>query len=97
MEKRSEAKSIRMTPTVKDYIENFKGEGFNDKLHNVVMFAVTEEKNIQTRVKKHERRLAELNAEIDRKYVQLREITDTLYLADKAKKSISDLEKSLER
>ena len=37
-EKKSEAKSIRMRPTVKKYIEDYHGDGFNDKLENMVLF-----------------------------------------------------------
>ena len=44
-EKKSIMKSVRLTEKVSDYIENFEGDGFNQKLENLVLFCMdTEDK-----------------------------------------------------
>lgn len=43
-------KSVRMTDEVYGFIEKFTGNGFNDKLENLVLFAKKNEKNIADRI-----------------------------------------------
>ena len=48
-------KSIRMTNEVNKYVEGFKGNGFNEKFENLVLFCMKEEKAISARLKEQQK------------------------------------------
>lgn len=50
-ETKSISKSVRMTPTVFNIVDKFKGNGFNEKFENLVLFCLQEEKNIKIAIK----------------------------------------------
>lgn len=43
-------KSIRMTDEVYSYVDKFKGNGFNEKFENLVLFCLKEEKEVKKRI-----------------------------------------------
>ena len=55
IEKKEFAKSLRMTATVKQYVESFEGNGFNEKFENLVLFCLANEKQIQERIERSQR------------------------------------------
>ena len=55
MAKKDIAKSVRMTSEVYKFVEGFRGEGFNEKFENLVLFCLREEKEIQNSVKKQQK------------------------------------------
>lgn len=44
MAKKSNLKSVRLSDEVLQYVENFEGDGFNQKFENLVYFCMKEEK-----------------------------------------------------
>lgn len=44
------AKSVRMTKKVFDYVDQFKGNGFNDKFENLVLHFMETEKQINNSI-----------------------------------------------
>ena len=45
------AKSIRIEPRVYEYIEKYKGEGFNEKFENIILDAMESEKKRLEQIK----------------------------------------------
>ena len=43
MAKKSNLKSVRLSDQVMDYVINFKGDGFNQKFENLVLFCMEQE------------------------------------------------------
>lgn len=46
-EKKSISRSVRMTQTVYDIVDNFEGNGFNDKLQNLVLYCFKEKERVR--------------------------------------------------
>lgn len=67
MQKKVVQKSVRLTMTTYEAIEGFQGEGFNNKLENLVMEYLSERDRIK-------RELFLLQSEIDSKHQELRYI-----------------------
>lgn len=66
-EKKTIQKSIRMTPRVNDYVNQFSGEGFNEKFENLVLFVMEREQTINQKINAANNHLDALNKEIRRK------------------------------
>lgn len=49
-EKKVNMKSIRFTNTVKEIIENFSGNGFNEKFENLILHCMNELPEIETSI-----------------------------------------------
>lgn len=60
-------KSIRITEKVTEYIEQQNGEGFNEKLCNMVMYCMEKESELKRQEKLYKNRLEQYNLEIDKK------------------------------
>ncbi len=74
MAKKSIAKSIRLSQEVYDYIQNYSGNGFNEKFENIILYACRTEKDREERIKR-------LDAQIKKKekeYQELYESVDSL-------------------
>ena len=63
-EKKEHSRSIRMTNTVKEYVEKQPGDGFNEKFENMVLFCKVNKPQIEKEIKEKEKRLKELNTKI---------------------------------
>lgn len=61
MAKKTNLKSVRLSNQVMDYVISFKGDGFNQKFENLVLFCMEQEE-----AKKQ--RLESLNQQITRQY-----------------------------
>lgn len=75
--KKSISKSIRLTNEVYDYIENFEGDGFNQKLENLVKFCVKEETSKR-------KTLEYLDSEIKERWAIIRSCEDVMMASSKA-------------
>ena len=64
MAKKSNLKSVRLSDQVMDYVINFKGDGFNQKFENLVLFCMEQE---ETRKQK----IAFLDQQIVKQYKKL--------------------------
>lgn len=63
-EKKCIMKSVRMTEKVSNYIENYEGDGFNQKLENLVLFCMDNERCIQESIKRYKESLDTVRAEL---------------------------------
>lgn len=71
-------KSIRMTPEIYEYIESFKGNNFNDKFANCLLFCMDANADLLTRRAGLKRELEELSNKID----DLRGIVSSLQIIE---------------
>lgn len=72
--KKTESYTFRMKPQVWEIIQEFEGNGRNDKLENVVHFAFFERNEIQQEIKTLEKQREKLKQEIE----DYRKLTDKL-------------------
>lgn len=55
--KKSIMKSVRLTEEVYNYVDNFEGDGFNQKLENLVLFCMKKEDTLRDRISYYENKL----------------------------------------
>ena len=55
-EKKSVAKSIRLTPELYDFINKYDGNGFNEKFANIISFCFRSEKEIRAKMQQEKKR-----------------------------------------
>lgn len=80
------AKSVRMTNEVLNYVESQEGKGFNEKFENMVLYAMKTEKD-------REHHIAILDEEIARKrdiLYKLRQMEDKLVWVQRSLNSLGD-------
>ena len=65
-EKKEYSRSIRMTQTIKNYVEQTEGNGFNDKLEKLVLKCQEAEPELDKRLNQKKDELASLNREIQK-------------------------------
>lgn len=63
-DKKSIIRSVRMTPTVHDYVQKMEGKSFNDKFNRMIIFCMTREKMAHEQVKELEKKQADLKNQI---------------------------------
>lgn len=63
-EKKEYQRSVRMTPTVYNYVDKQEGNGFNEKFEKLVIMLMKQEQEIKRRIKEREKTLDRLNKEI---------------------------------
>lgn len=90
-EKKSVAKSIRLTPELYDFINNYSGNGFNEKFSNIISFCFEEEKNIRQRIKQQQQELSRLHDEITSKRKLLQTLQNLEWAIDRATSFVTDL------
>lgn len=66
-EKKSVAKSIRLTPELFNFINEYDGNGFNEKFANIISFCFRSEKDVRARVKQERQELERLQKNIAEK------------------------------
>lgn len=75
-EKKTIQKSVRMKQSIYDFIEQFQGNGFNEKLENMTLYFLTTKDNMDQQIKERGKILKELNEEIEIKKRSAMEIED---------------------
>jgi len=73
-EKKEYSRSIRMTETVRNFVESQKGDGFNEKFENMVLFAMTSIPDIEKQLAEKQKRLLQTNKEIVKQQYLLSEL-----------------------
>lgn len=74
MAKKTNLKSVRLSNEILEYINDFEGDGFNQKFENIIIFAMKTEID-------RKKRLEELNNLIDDRTKELDEINKCLSVA----------------
>lgn len=81
MRKKPIQKSIRMTQETYDFVNGFDGNGFNEKLANMIYFFERQKADIEEEIQEKEKELELLNKKIEEKQEtadRIREIFQTL-------------------
>lgn len=84
--KKTVQKSIRISEDVAAYIEKQEGNGFNEKLCNMVLYCIEHESEINKKVASAEERLEFVENQIDKKHDIL---TNLSILEDKIKSCLN--------
>lgn len=72
--KKSVQKSIRISKDVAVYIEKQEGNGFNEKLCNMVLYCMEHEAEIKKKISSAEKRLEIVEKKIDEKHKLLEQL-----------------------
>lgn len=95
-EKKSNAKSIRMSDKVFGYVEGFEGNGFNEKFENMVLYFMENDSKLKERIVSSEKRLKSLEYDISKKSGLLRDLTSFENKVGLINSYLSDLLRGLE-
>ncbi len=63
-EKKEYSRSVRMTETIKNFVEAQSGEGFNEKFENMVLYAMKSIPDIEKQLNEKQDKLQQINKEI---------------------------------
>lgn len=83
-------KSIRLSDEVYNYINNYKGDGFNQKFENIVLFAMRTEAD-------RKKEIAQLDKEISNRKSILYRLQNELYEVKQMKEKVSEIETLINR
>lgn len=64
MGNKSNAKSVRLSDEILEYIENYRGNGFNEKFENIILDAKCSEQERLERIERLDKRIIEKNEEL---------------------------------
>ncbi len=95
-EKKSNAKSVRMSDNVLGYVEGFEGNGFNEKFENMVLYFMENDKKLKERISSSEKRLKFLEYDISQKSGLLKDLSLFENRVGLIKTYLTDLFKDLE-
>lgn len=73
---KSISKSIRLTEEVFAYIDNYKGEGFNQKFENIILDAMCAEKHLKKRLKLLDKQMTEKQEQLKEHLSDIQTFTD---------------------
>lgn len=65
-ENKIHSRSIRMTETVKNFVESRPGNGFNDKFENTVLYCISELPKLNKTIEERKKRLQAINDAINK-------------------------------
>lgn len=92
------AKSIRMSKEIYDYIENYRGNGFNEKFTNIILDAMKGEserieilENLDTRIETSRKKLDELLDDYEKLNVHLQTALDIHHMINKLRKKLEEI------
>lgn len=89
------AKSVRVDPRVYEYIEKYKGNGFNEKFENIILDAMESEKKRQERLKQLDKNIRDQEEKFQKLFAEFRKLNDMSYKVSNIISSINDIEKKL--
>ena len=71
--KKNNSKSVRLSDEVLSYIENYEGDGFNQKFENIILYSMKTESDREQRIQWLNDQIAEKRSILDqiRKYEQI--------------------------
>lgn len=86
-QKKSYQRSIRMTPLVRSIVEDFEGEGFNQKFENLVIYCFQREKQLKSSILEKEKTIKQLNNKVIEKKSILDKLNNIEHYVDSIIKS----------
>lgn len=85
MAKKNNLKSVRLSDQVMDYVINFKGDGFNQKFENLVLFCMEQEET-------KKQKIAFLDQQIVKQYKKLDALRQLISKISAVSEALLDLE-----
>lgn len=85
---KSVQKSIRISEDVAKYIENQDGNGFNEKLCNMVLYCMEHEADIKKKVASAEKRLETVEKQISEKHNLLEKLESISRFVDSCLRNV---------
>lgn len=85
MAKKNNLKSVRLSDQVMDYVINFKGDGFNQKFENLVLFCMEQEET-------KKQKIAFLDQQIIKQYEKLDALRQLISKISAVSEALLDLE-----
>lgn len=89
------AKSIRLSQEVYDYINQYRGNGFNEKFENIILDYQAKEKEIQEKIKREEKALARWTERLHQAVDKVYALEAVIYKVGVCLRNVSDLEEDL--
>lgn len=90
-EKKEHSRSIRMTNTVKEFIDSQDGNGFNEKFENLVLYCKANLPKLESQIKEKEKQLKELATKFEKQQNILNEIDNIKWSLDSMKRNIEQV------
>ena len=66
MSRKNNLKSVRLSDEVLEYVQNFEGDGFNQKFENLVLFCMKEEKSKRLLIQSLDKEINEQHEILDK-------------------------------
>lgn len=66
MAKKNNSKSVRLSDEVLSYIENYEGDGFNQKFENIILYAMKTEDERKSRIQFYDDLIDDKSSVLDR-------------------------------
>lgn len=73
-EKKEYSRSVRMTNTVREFVESQPGEGFNGKFENMVLYCMAKSPELKKKIAEQEKQLKELSTKVAKQQNIVRDI-----------------------
>lgn len=93
---KNNSKSIRVSDEVLNYIQSYRGNGFNEKFENIILDALVSEKERLERVKNLDIQIAEKEEQLTALIVRFRKLDPMLQVALHLNSRLIELEKELD-
>ena len=90
-------KSIRLSEEVFSYIDSYPGAGFNDKLENIVLFAMKNEDVLKERIRYQQEKLDDIYASVRKLQERYQALNNHLYTALRLNSTFKQLYEDIEK
>ena len=90
-------KSIRLSEEVFGYIDSYPGDGFNDKLENIVLFAMKNEDVLKERIRYQQEKLDDVYAKVRNVQERYQALNNHLYTALRLNSTFKQLYEDIEK
>lgn len=88
-------KSIRVSQKVLNYIETYKGEGFNEKFENIITDAMESESKRKEKIKQLDKQIADKENQYRKIMADVSKLNEIPYLVNNIIKNTKELDKKL--
>lgn len=95
MSKKEISKSIRLSKEVYDYINAYKGNGFNEKFENIILDYQSREKVIKGRIESETKQLKSLVKDVDTVCSKIDKLERLKYSVDRCLDYVDSIETDL--
>ncbi len=89
-EKKENSRSIRMANTVKEFVEQQQGEGFNEKFENMVLYCMAKLPELESQIANKEKQLKDLTIKLEKQKGIINEI-------DTIKRNLDNMKRNIEQ